>query len=191
MSSISAFEKLVERHRDSVYGFSLRMTRSETEAVEITQESFLSAYLHLGQFRSETDFRAWLHQTAAGHALYRLRRVGKAPAANEAQTPARINERSVPHCPGDKGSDVIDEKVLNAELNRAIEDAIDGLPQGHREVLLFRDVAGLGYEEIANVIGASIPAIKGRLHDARLCLRATIERFGSQRLTATEPCVLR
>ena len=185
MSSISAFEKLVERHRDSVYGFSLRMTRFETEALEIAQESFLSAYLHLGQFRSERDFRAWLHQTAASHALYRLRRVGIAPLANETQTPARSNERSLAHCPGDKGRDVIDGKVLDAELNRAVENAIDSLPQGHREVLLFRDIAGLGYEEIANMSGSSIPAIKRRLHEARLCLRATIERFGSQVLTAT------
>jgi len=173
----AAFESLVEKHRDSVYGFALRMTRSETEAMEIVQESFLSAYRHLGRLRNETDFRAWLHQTAASHALHRLRLVGRAPVADEMLTTPAFDERTLTQRFGDNWSHVVDEKVLDAELSRAIEEATDALPQGHRAVLLLKDVAGLGYQEIADTSRSSIPTIKWRLHRARLCLRATIDRF--------------
>ena len=70
-----------------------------------------------------------------------------------------------------------DEQPLSAELRHAIEDATDRLPQSHREAFLFKDVAGLSYEQIADVSGQSIPAIKEHLHKARLSLRATIDRF--------------
>jgi len=74
----------------------------------------------------------------------------------------------------------IEENVLNAQLRRAIEDATDGLPDSHREVLLLKDVAGLDYEQIAKISGESIPVIKRRLREARLLLQATIERFCRQ-----------
>ena len=74
-----------------------------------------------------------------------------------------------------------DEQPLSAELRRAIEDATDQLPQNHREAFLFKDVAGLSYEQIADVSGQSISSIKEQLHQARLSLREAIDRFYSER----------
>src|SRR5215831_5383649 len=71
---MSAFEALVERHRDKVYGLALRMTRSDADAGEITQDTFLSAYQHLSEFRGEAAFGSWVHRIAANNALMRLRR---------------------------------------------------------------------------------------------------------------------
>ena len=174
---ISAFEKLVEKYRDDVYGFGQRMTRSETAALEIAQEGFLSAYLHLGQFQTEKDFSAWVHQTAASHALRQLRLVGIAPVYDEKLTASELCERSSAQCSGEVWSRHIEEKVLNADLRRVLEDATDSLPESHREVLLLKDVAGLSCEQIAKISGGSIPAIKERLQEARLSMWATIERF--------------
>lgn len=78
-----AFEMLVGRHRDDVYGFGLRMTRSETEAAEIAQESLLSAYLYLNEFRNEAEFGAWVRRIAASHAAIRLRPPRMAQVADE------------------------------------------------------------------------------------------------------------
>jgi len=62
---LPAFEALVERHRDKAYSVALRMTRSEADAAEIVQETFLSAYQHLPEFRGEAAFGSWVHRIAA------------------------------------------------------------------------------------------------------------------------------
>ena len=178
-SDMLAFERLVERNRDDLYSFVLRMTRSATEAAEIAQESFLSAYLHLTHFRNEAEFRTWAHWVAAKHISIRRPLLPTSPAA---ESPLKAPEFRAALARG-SGADwyrTADEQPLSAELRRAIEDATDRLPQSHREVFLFKDVAGLSYEQIADVSGQSIPAIKDHLHQARLSLRATIDRFYSE-----------
>jgi len=175
-SHMLAFERLVERNRDDLYSFVLRMTRSETEAAEIAQESFLSAYLHLSHFRNEAEFRTWAHWVAAKHISIRRPLLSTPPAV---ESPLKAPEFRAPlaHDPRADWNGSADEQPLSAELRRAIEDATDRLPQSHREAFLFKDVAGLSYEQIADVSGQSIPAIKDHLHQARLSLRATIDRF--------------
>jgi len=175
-NALFAFEQLVERYRDDLYSFALRMTRSDTEAVEIVQESFLSAYLHLSHFRNEAEFRTWAHWVAAKHISIRRPLLTTPPVV---ESPLKAPEFRAPlvHDPRADWNCSADEQPLSAELRRAIEDATDRLPQSHREAFLFKDVAGLSYEQIADVSGQSIPAIKDHLHQARLSLRATIDRF--------------
>jgi RNA polymerase sigma-70 factor (ECF subfamily) len=175
---ISAFERLVERHRDSVYAFALRMTRSEKDASEIVQESFLSAYLHLSGFRNEAEFAAWVHWIAASHTSHRMRLMRKAPAAEgQFEAPKFDGCGVLARQPRGDWSDDVDKRGLSAELRRAVEDATDRLPDPQRQVFLFKDVAGLSYEQIAEICGDSIPLIKSRLHQARLSLRQAIDHF--------------
>jgi RNA polymerase sigma-70 factor (ECF subfamily) len=171
-----AFERLVERNRDDLYSFALRMTRSEIEATEIAQESFLSAYLHLSNFRNEAEFRAWAHWIAAKHMSLR-RRFLRTSAAVDGPLKAPESRAALAHNSKADENGSADEQALSAELRRAIAEATDRLPQSHRDAFLFKDVAGLSYEQIADVSGQSIPAIKDHLHQARLSLRATIDRF--------------
>src|SRR5262249_12648219 len=173
---MSAFERLVERNRDDLYSFALWMTRSETEATEIAQESFLSACLHLSHFRNEAEFRAWAHWIAAKHISIRRRPRRRSPVA-EGPPKAPESRAVLAHNSGAGGSRNANEPALRAELRRAIEDATDRLPQHHCEAFFFKDFAGLSYEQIAEVSGRSIPEIKDHLHQARLSLRATIDRF--------------
>src|SRR5215471_13656142 len=145
-SDMSAFERLVERNRDDLYSFALQMTRSETEAAEIAQESFLSAYLHLSHFRNEAEFRTWVHWVAAKHISIRRPLLPRSPAA---KSPLKAPEfrAALAHGSGADWRRSADEQPLSAELRRAIEDATDRLPQGHREAFLLKDVAGLSYEQ--------------------------------------------
>lgn len=174
-----AFERLVERNRDDLYSFALQMTRSENEAAEIAQESFLSAYLHLSQFRNEAEFRTWVHWVAAKHISIRRRLL---PTSRAAESPLKAPESgaALSHNSGADWNCSADEQALSAELRQTIEDAADRLPQSQREAFMLKDMAGLSYEQIADVSGESIPAIRDHLHQARLSLRATIERFYSK-----------
>ncbi|MBX7115089.1 MAG: sigma-70 family RNA polymerase sigma factor [Myxococcaceae bacterium] len=177
----AAFAELVRRYRDPVYGLALRMTRSEADAAEVTQDAFLAAYRHLSEIRTDQAFGAWVHRIAANQALMKLRH-RKVVANVEAPLPTpEFNER------GSLVEEVADwnptalEQSLDAELGKAISHAADELPEEYRQVFLLKDVEDLTYEQIAEITGDSVPAIKSRLHRARLAMRAAIDRFYLER----------
>jgi RNA polymerase sigma-70 factor (ECF subfamily) len=175
---MSAFETLVARHQDRVYGLALRMTRSEADAAEIVQDTFLSAYQHLKEFRGEAMFGSWVHRIAANNSLMRLRhRKVVEQAEEELKSPEFTDHGSWLQYPQSDWSRRADEKVLDEELGKAIQQASDKLPEGYRAAFLLRDVEGLSYEEIAEMMGISVPAVKSRLHRARLALRDAIDAF--------------
>lgn len=172
-----AFEALVEATRDRVFGVALRITRSEADAAEVTQETFLSAYQHLGELRGAM-FNGWVQRIAANQALMRLRRQKiSAHAEAELSGPTFDSRGSLDPYPASDWSRRADEKALDAELASAIERAAEALPEDYRQVFLLRDVEGLSYEEIAEITGASLGAIRSRLHRARLAMRQAIDNF--------------
>ncbi len=159
----------------------MRMLRSSTDAEEVTQETFLSAWQNLGHFRGDSPFGGWLSRIAANFCLMRLRHKR---VANEVEAPAdepSFNERgSLIDTVADWKPNALDQS-LDSELRSAISAATEALPEDYREVFLLRDVEGLSYEEIGALTDLSLPAVKSRLHRARLALRATIDRFYEER----------
>ena len=175
---MSAFEALVGRHEEKVYGLALRMTRSEADAAEIAQDTFLSAYQHLNEFRGEAAFGSWVHRIAANNALMRLRRQKVLDIVSDDLAGPEFTDRGIlAEVPESDWSKRADDKILDEELGRAIREATDALPEGYREVFLLKDLEGLSYEEISEMVGISIPAVKSRLHRARLALREAIDAF--------------
>jgi RNA polymerase sigma-70 factor (ECF subfamily) len=183
---VAAFERLVERHRDRVYGLALRMLNSSEDAAEVTQESFISAYRNLPKFRGDAQFGSWVYRIAANHALMRLRH---RKVVSSVESPIEelpdgptFNERgSLVDQVTPWGGRGAEDVVLDAELRHAIEQAAAALADEYREVFVLRDLEGLSYEEIADLTRASVPAIKSRLHRARLSMRAAIDRFYEER----------
>ena len=108
----------------------------------------------------------------------RLRRQKVLDIVSDEITGPEFTERgSLAELPDSDWSKRADDKVLDDELGRAIRAATDALPEGYREVFLLKDVEGLSYEEISEMVGISIPAVKSRLHRARLALREAIDAF--------------
>ncbi|MBL8921136.1 MAG: sigma-70 family RNA polymerase sigma factor [Myxococcaceae bacterium] len=178
---VSAFEQLVERHQQKVFAMASRMLRSDDDAAEVVQEAFLAAYRKLPEFRGESAFGSWVYRITANFALMRLRHRKVSLTVEEPDGAPNFNER------GSLIDDVADwsrdaeEQTLDAELRKAIDGATAKLPEDHRQVFLLRDVEGLSYEEIAQVTGDSLAAIKSRLHRARLAMRAAIDQFYAER----------
>lgn len=176
-----AFEQLVERHRDQVFGLASRMLNSADDAAEVSQEAFLAAYRHLPEFRGDSAFGSWVYRIAANYALMRLRHRKVANEVEESVDSPQFNERgSLLDNIADWGRDA-EGQTLDAELRGAIEQASAGLPEEYREVFVLRDLEGLAYEEIATLTNTSLPAVKSRLHRARLALRQAIDRFYADR----------
>jgi RNA polymerase sigma-70 factor, ECF subfamily len=183
---VAAFEGLVERHRDQVYGLALRMLNSPEDAAEVTQDAFLAAYRHLREFRGDSQFGSWVYRIAANQALMKLRHrkvVSQVESPLEELDGPNFNER------GSLVDDVLpwggrgaEEEVLDAELRSAIERAAGALGDEYRQVFVLRDLEGMSHEEIAELTRTSVPAIKSRLHRARLALRQAIEHFYEERI---------
>jgi RNA polymerase sigma-70 factor (ECF subfamily) len=185
----SAFTTLVGRHQRQIYRLALRMMGSESEAEEVLQETFLHAYEKLGEFRGDSAFNSWIYRIAANSALMRLRRKRRAPdtvsldgssgtAPAEGQPgPNFTLDGNFAEPPRSDWSLRADDALANAQLGAAIERAVQGLPEDYRVVFLLKDVDGLSNEEISESLGLSVPAVKSRLHRARLALREQLSEF--------------
>lgn len=172
-----AFEQLVEKHRNQVFALASRMLNSPDDAAEVTQEAFLAAYRHLPEFRGDSAFGSWVYRIAANYSLMRLRHRKVANEVEGSLDAPHFNERgSLLDNVADWGRDA-EGQTLDAELRTAIEQASQTLPDEYREVFVLRDLEGLPYEEIATLTNTSLPAVKSRLHRARLALRQAIDRF--------------
>jgi RNA polymerase sigma-70 factor (ECF subfamily) len=177
-----AFAMLVERHQRQLYRLALRMTGSEADANEVLQEAFLNAWQKLPLFRGEAQFSSWLYRIAANSALMRLRRKRRAPDALSEQPlelsgPRFSAEGHMDPPPLSDWSQRADEKMMSAQLGEAINKAVDQLPDDYRTVFLLKDVDGLSNEDIAEALELTVPAVKSRLHRARLALREKLGEY--------------
>jgi RNA polymerase sigma-70 factor (ECF subfamily) len=176
---LAAFEELVSRHEEKIYRLAMRLVRNESDAQEILQEAFLSAWRNLDGFEGKSQFGSWLYRVAANAALMHLRSQRRRPAVSTEDVTAAVLETAAERegagfTSGGDWSNRPDDQFQSAELRRHIQSAIEGLPESQREVFLIRDVEGLSTEETAEVLGVSVPTVKTRLHRARLALREAI-----------------
>ena len=176
---VDAFERLVTRYTPRVYKLAQRITGSAQDAQEIAQETFLSAYEGLKSFRGDAAFGSWVHRIAANAALMRLRH-RKVVAAAEDQLQGEVKhwgEGVLLPPPLSRFGQRADDAALDSELRGAIEQAVEALPDAYRAVFILKDVEGLSYDEIAEATRETVPAVKSRLHRARLALREKLGEF--------------
>ncbi len=176
-----AFEQLVSRHEGRVYSIAMNILRQRQDAEDVTQTAFLSALEHLDGFREEAAFATWLTRVAVNTALKALRKRKGLPAVSldagrETETGEVRHPELIAPWPGDPA-----KLLAQKDLRRALDAAIEGLPENHRLVFVLRDVEGLSVRETAEALGISEANVKVRLLRARLALReALTETFGDK-----------
>jgi RNA polymerase sigma-70 factor, ECF subfamily len=160
-----AFGELVSRYQTRLYNAALRLVHSPDDAADVVQEAFLSAYQALHTFKGDAEFFTWLYRITfnAAISLKRKKRPVISLDANAQDSGFEPDDQSEYVKPGAALERTEDERRLNA--------AIAKLSAEHREVLLMKDIDGLKYEDIAEVLGVPIGTIRSRLHRARLELR--------------------
>lgn len=162
-----AFEEMVTAYQHRVFGVALRMLGNRAEAEDIAQETFLRAHRALAGFRGEARLGTWLYAIASRLCLTRL---AAGPRRHE-----RSDEAALAQAAADGASAA--EAVERHELTAALHEAVAALPEERRIVVVLRDLEGLAYEEIAEVLGLPLNTVRSRLHRARLDLRAKLERW--------------
>lgn len=156
------FEGLVAEYADRLYSVAFRITGSHEEAEDATQDTFLAAFRQRATFRGEADVATWLFRIAVNAALQRVR--GRRPV--EYLTATGYGSQAVVDW-----SDDLSRRVETTELRAKIEAGIGLLPEDSRVVLILRDVEQLSTAETAHILDLSEPAVKSRLHRARVLLR--------------------
>lgn len=187
---VDAFARLAERHQRQLYRLALRMMGNEADAEEVLQEAFLHAFQKLGEFRGDAAFNSWIYRITANSALMRLRRQRRSPevlvgddrpAGEALNGPSFAIDGGYAEPPRSDWSLRADDALHNQQLGQAIVRAVENLSEDYRVVFLMKDVDGLSNEQIADVLGLSVPAVKSRLHRSRLALREQLSEFFNKR----------
>jgi RNA polymerase sigma-70 factor, ECF subfamily len=154
---LSSFEKLVERHRDIVFRTAARIV-GPTEAEDVTQDAFLRAFHRLDQYRGTAAFRTWLLQIAQNAALNTLARTRRRPIEPAVES-TDVPDRDPVRQPA--------TRLESRERQQRLEHKLVALRPEYRSLLVLRDLEGLSYTEIADVLEMPLGSVKGRLHRAR------------------------
>ena len=178
----AAFEELVNRYENKLYRLAMRFVRNETDAQEILQDAFLSAWRNLPSFEGRAQFGSWMYRVTVNAALMLLRSRNRHPEVTvDDIEPTVLNDAVVESGQAMRSnadwSQRPDDQLQSAEMRKHIQTSVDALPDGLRTVFLLRDVEELSTEDTAELLGLSVPAVKTRLHRARLALREAIGHY--------------
>jgi RNA polymerase sigma-70 factor, ECF subfamily len=172
--NLAAFEMIYQRYHRRTYSLCLRMTSSQTEAEDLTQEVFIQLFRKVGSFRGDSAFSTWLHRLTVNQVLmhFRRRSVKNEKVSDDGEMPDQaVNGTSNPN-----KMPVVDRI--------AIKNAIAELPRGYRNVFVLHDVEGYEHEEVARMLSISVGTSKSQLHKARLKLRGLLIKQNDQKTSA-------
>ena len=166
-----AFRELVERYQRKIAALALGMLRSREDALDIVQETFTKAYESLDRFKGDSGFYTWVYRIAYNLCVDHQRRTSKQPSVPLEGEGAG---ESLPILADGPRPDEPFDRVRDAEVARRLHDAIRELTPDHRAVILLRELEGLSYEEISQVLECPKGTVMSRLHYARRQLQARL-----------------
>jgi RNA polymerase sigma-70 factor (ECF subfamily) len=168
----SAFEQLIERHQSLVAGTVARMLGSSSEVEDIAQQVFIRVWKSARRYVPRAKFTTWLLKITRNLVFNELRR-----AKRHAHVPLQTEPGAEEFPLKDETNPTPDASLLESELERTIEDAITELPESQRMALILRRYEQLSYEQIAEILDLSVPAVKSVLFRARTELRARLSKY--------------
>ncbi|HJC12654.1 MAG TPA: sigma-70 family RNA polymerase sigma factor [Candidatus Agathobaculum intestinigallinarum] len=171
---LDAFEELVRQYEKRVYAVALRSSGSPEDAADITQEVFLRAWRSIESFRGDSGFSTWLFRITMNLCVDHARHKNAQPQTQPLVVGEEDAERPIPD-----PAPTPEEHLENSELGRELAAALDEVSEEHRRIVLLRDVSGLSYTEIAEVLEISEGTVKSRLSRARIALRTILLRRGN------------
>lgn len=171
-----AFDLLVRKYQYRVTKLVSRYV-SESEALDVAQETFIKAYRALGGFRGNSAFYTWLYRIAINTAKNHLVARGRRPANQDidiAEAELYGHTERLSH------SDTPEAVLLGEEVQNTVLRAIHGLPSDLRTAILLREIEGLSYEEIAEAMDCPIGTVRSRIFRARAAIEDTLQPFSDR-----------
>jgi RNA polymerase sigma-70 factor (ECF subfamily) len=166
---VARYEALVAQYSRHVYAVAYRMTGNEADAKDLSQEAFVRVWRALRRIDPGASLEGWLYRIVSNLHIDLVRRRPKV-RVQSLDEPIATGEGEMARERPDPGVD-IERAVVDATVDRRIQQALLGLPPDLRMVVVLADVEGYAYEEIATMLRVPLGTIKSRLHRARRALR--------------------
>jgi RNA polymerase sigma-70 factor (ECF subfamily) len=163
---VEAFRQLVETHQARVIGTISKMLGSDAEAEDLAQQVFIRVWKSAGRYQPTAKFTTWLFRITRNLVFNELRR-----RRHFVDQPEETPE------PADRLEKEPDRVLLAEELQKAIQEAINALPESQRMAIILRRYEEMPYEEIAKVMDTTVPAVKSILFRARAELRERLAKY--------------
>lgn len=173
-----AFDELVQRYHKQAYNIAYRMTGNHADAEDLIQEAFIRAFRFFAQYKRELPFDSWLYKIMSNVFVDMLRRRPKAHIRSLDQPIATED--------GEALFEIADtargpeELVMSREMDYRIQAALNSIPEDFRLAVIYADIEGLSYEEIADAMSCSIGTVRSRLHRGRKLLRNRLKTYTAQ-----------
>jgi len=173
----TAFDLLVRKYQHRILAVIGRFIRDPAEAQDVAQEVFLRAYRALGNFRGDSAFYTWVYKIAVNTAKNHLVAQSRRPPGDDVAiedavhftADSQLKDRATP-----------ENELLRQEIERHVTAAVDDLPEELRMAITLREVDGLSYEEIAEVMGCPIGTVRSRIFRAREAIERRIRPLLSE-----------
>lgn len=167
-----AFQKIYDLFGRRVFNFIYRMIGTAEEAEDITQETFTAVYQKLASLKEDSKFEPWLFRIARNFVYQQYR--SRPPAAVSIDA---LDEDGQPETQVVDTRKNPDESFQADELEKVVQKVINNLPEKYREVFVLSAIHGLSYQEIAKIVGRSLPSTKTDIHRARLEVRKVVKEY--------------
>jgi RNA polymerase sigma-70 factor (ECF subfamily) len=172
------FEEIHRKYQSKIFNLILRVVGNRDDAEDLTVDTFVNAYRAWGRFRGDARVSTWLHQIAINNCKNRFKQKDRRRDREPISLDDVIDTES-----GELSREVADwrnvpeRRLMEQELARQIQRAVDALAPEYRTVLVLAQMEDMSYEEIAAVTKLSVPAVKTRLHRARNMMRRRLEPY--------------
>jgi RNA polymerase sigma-70 factor (ECF subfamily) len=186
---VDAFRDLVRRYESRAHSIALGVVGSREDAEDVVQEAFLKAFRNLGSFRGQSSFYTWFYRIVFNLAIDLSRKRYRKSESSMGDTAAM--DSLTMHSAGD-ASDFLgsvpnpDQVFQRNDLGKSIAKALDSLSSEHRAVIMLREIEGLSYSEISDVVGCSKGTVMSRLHHARKRLQRALAEYMTWRARSSE-----
>ena len=172
-----SFEQLANLYQKKIYALSFNITRNATDSQDVTQEVLLTLFRKGHTFQGKSAFSSWVYRITVNASYMRLRTIKKEPNVSVEELLPSFNGSGFQQEKIRDWSENAESLLFDNETREIIQKAVDLLPDKEKIVFILRDVEGLSTEKVSNILDLTIPAVKSRLHRARLFLRKKLANY--------------
>jgi RNA polymerase sigma-70 factor (ECF subfamily) len=173
---VAAFDRLIEKYRERVYGIVYHMTSNREDAADLTQDAFIKAFQSIQRFGGQSSFFTWLYRIAVYSTVTHLRKMRLRTffSLDQIDTEAPVSKEIIAALTDKTGAD---RGTYVRELQEKLNDAMQKLSIKHRTVVTLFEIDGLSHQEIAEVMSCSVGTVRSRLHYAKQLLQNELQPY--------------
>ncbi|MCH8157256.1 MAG: sigma-70 family RNA polymerase sigma factor [Nitrospinae bacterium] len=171
------FDKLAKLYQKKIYALSFNLTRNVMDSEDVTQEVLLTLFKKIHTFQGKSAFSSWVYRITLNATYMKLRSKKKEQSVSIEELLPSFNGAGFHREKIQDWSENTESLLFANETRETIQKAVDLLPDKEKIVFLLRDVEGLSTEKVSEILELTVPAVKSRLHRARLFLRKKLSHY--------------